>query len=152
MVIEQSQEFSNSISLSPSVMDKYGQPLARISWDISKRDVENITKAANLFKKEWENSDRSSAAKFVMLPTNEILEDPSFGGGIYHPCGSTRMGNSSEDGVVSKDLRVFNMKNITLAATSVLPTSGGSNPTMTLLLLALRAVDKIKNDLTCLKH
>lgn len=147
VVIEQSQEFSNTISLSSSMVDKYRQPLATISWNISKKDSENITKVGDLFKREWQESNFSGIAKFETRPSNDILKDLALGGGINHPCGSTRMGNSLEDGVVNKDLRLFNVKNTRVVATSVLPSSSGSNPTMTLLLLALLAVDKICDDL-----
>jgi len=152
VVIEQTQEFENNISLSPSITDIYGMPLATIAWDISKQDDENITKVAGLFKKEWEGSDYSRVAKFVMRPPKEILQDLSLGGGVYHPCGSTRMGKSSSDGVVDKNLRLFNVKNISVVATSVLPSSGGANPTMTLLLLALQVVNNISNNIASSKN
>jgi choline dehydrogenase-like flavoprotein len=38
-------------------------------------------------------------------------------------------------------LRVHTVPNLQLLATSVLPTGGGANPTMMLMLLAMRCVD-----------
>src|SRR5207237_8497799 len=63
--------------------------------------------------------------------------------GIYHPGGSTPMALSATGGVVDARLRVFGVENLTAVSTSVFPTGGGSNPTMMLMMFALRCVDDI---------
>jgi choline dehydrogenase-like flavoprotein len=53
------------------------------------------------------------------------------------------MGTGPGDGVVDTDLRTFRVPNISVVSTSVFPTIGGANPTMTLMLAALRAADRL---------
>jgi choline dehydrogenase-like flavoprotein len=52
------------------------------------------------------------------------------------------MSATPAEGVVDKDLNLFGVDNVQLLATSVLPTGGGANPTMMLLLLAMRCVNQ----------
>ncbi|WP_429410836.1 GMC oxidoreductase [Paraburkholderia sp. WSM4174] len=52
------------------------------------------------------------------------------------------MGACPADGVVDKNLNLFGVANFQLLATSVLPTGGGANPTMMLLLLGMRCVNQ----------
>jgi choline dehydrogenase-like flavoprotein len=59
------------------------------------------------------------------------------GGGCHH-LGSTRMSARPEDGVVDRDLRVHDVANLFVAGTSVFPTSGWANPTLTAVALGLR--------------
>jgi choline dehydrogenase-like flavoprotein len=51
------------------------------------------------------------------------------------------MGSNSSDSVVNEHLQLHHVNNVNVVSTSVLPTGGGANPTMMLLLLAIRCVD-----------
>lgn len=57
---------------------------------------------------------------------------------IYHMMGGTCMADSSADGVVDRDLRVFGTSNVFVAGASVFPSGGMANPTYTALALADR--------------
>jgi choline dehydrogenase-like flavoprotein len=48
------------------------------------------------------------------------------------------MGHTARDGVVDRDCRVFGAANLFVAGSSVFPTSGEANPTLTAVALALR--------------
>jgi choline dehydrogenase-like flavoprotein len=48
----------------------------------------------------------------------------------FHSIGTTRMSDAPEDGVVDADCRVHGVRNLYIASTSVLPTSGEANPTL----------------------
>jgi GMC oxidoreductase len=61
-------------------------------------------------------------------------------GGRHH-MGGTRMAASPRDGVVDKDCRVFGTANLFIAGSSVFPNAGQSNPTLTIVQLALRLAD-----------
>ena len=54
------------------------------------------------------------------------------------------MGASPKMGVVDKDLRTFRAPNLSVLATSVFPSGGGANPTMMLMMAALRLADRLK--------
>ena len=62
---------------------------------------------------------------------------------LAHPAGSTRMGINPRYSVVDPRLRVHRIPNLSVASASVFPCSGSANPTLTILLLAMRAADKL---------
>jgi choline dehydrogenase-like flavoprotein len=67
-------------------------------------------------------------------------------GGCHH-AGTARMAADPRDGVVDHDCRVFGIENLFIAGSSVFPTSGWSNPTLTLLALGYRLADRLKAEL-----
>ncbi len=68
---------------------------------------------------------------------------PQIGGGFHH-MGTTRMAANPERGVVDQDCRVFGLENLYVAGSSVFPTAGLANPTLTLVALALRLADRLR--------
>jgi choline dehydrogenase-like flavoprotein len=63
------------------------------------------------------------------------------GGG--HTMGTTRMGSSRTDSVVDRDCRVHGYSNLFIAGSSIFPTGGYANPTLTIVALALRLADTL---------
>lgn len=70
---------------------------------------------------------------------------PVFGG--YHHMGATRMSQDPRHGVVDADCRVHDLDNLYVAGSSVFPTAGFANPTLTLVALALRLTDHLADRL-----
>ena len=66
----------------------------------------------------------------------------------YHHMGTTRMNDSPQQGVVDRDCRVHGLSNLYIGSSSVFPTSGHSNPTLTILALCMRLADQLKRDLS----
>ncbi len=62
----------------------------------------------------------------------------------YHQMGTTRMHESPRKGVVDKDCRVHDVNNLFVAGSSVFPTYGHVNPTLTIVALAVRLADHVK--------
>ncbi|WP_428819609.1 GMC family oxidoreductase [Microbulbifer sp. MCCC 1A16149] len=60
-----------------------------------------------------------------------------------HITGSTIMGEKAEDSVVDKDCRAFDHPNLFIAGSSVMPTVGTVNVTLTIAALALRLADTL---------
>jgi choline dehydrogenase-like flavoprotein len=60
-----------------------------------------------------------------------------------HPLGTCRMGPDAARGVVDFDHRVFGTDNLYVVDGSVVPTSLGVNPQMTIMAFALRAADQL---------
>ena len=73
---------------------------------------------------------------------NGRIYSEATGGG--HLMGTTRMGTSRSASVVDRDCRVHGYGNLSVAGSSVFPTSGYANPTLTIVALALRLADKLK--------
>lgn len=65
----------------------------------------------------------------------------------YHPAGTTRMARRPEDGVVDADCQVFGVHGLFIAGSSVFPTSGAANPTLTIVALALRLAERLRDEL-----
>lgn len=58
--------------------------------------------------------------------------------------GTTRMSACARSGVVNADCRVHGIDNLFVAGSSVFPTSGWANPTLTILALAHRLADHLE--------
>jgi choline dehydrogenase-like flavoprotein len=67
--------------------------------------------------------------------------------GSFHHMGTTRMHGSPRRGVVDPNCQVHGVKNLFVAGSSVFPTSGFANPTLTIVALSLRLADHIKERL-----
>lgn len=61
-----------------------------------------------------------------------------------HHMGTTRMHDSPTKGVVDRHCRVHGLNNLYIASSSVFPTVGHANPTLTIAALALRLADHLK--------
>jgi choline dehydrogenase-like flavoprotein len=140
-VVEQQPLASNCIGLSPTRVDVFGNPLATIDWRVADSDIGNLAELTRHFIQTWKQSTLGHLAEIEPAPFDSLRDALGGYGGIYHPGGSTRMGANPKRGVVDKDLRTFRVPNLSVVATSVFPTGGGANPTMMLMMAALRAAD-----------
>lgn len=64
-----------------------------------------------------------------------------------HHMGATRMHPDPTKGVVDPDLRLHEARNLYVAGSSVFPTSGIANPTLTILALTMRLADHLKSEM-----
>ncbi|MDJ0630916.1 MAG: GMC family oxidoreductase [Rhodobacter sp.] len=60
-----------------------------------------------------------------------------------HPCGTCRAGDDPARSVVDRDGRTHGLENLYVADAAFLPTSGGTNPSLTIAANALRIGDRI---------
>lgn len=84
---------------------------------------------------------------------SDWLSDPKSGWGgemhgSFHHLGTTRMADDPKQGVVDRNGRVHGVGNLYVAGGSVFATAGPSNPTMTIVALALRLGDHLRGELT----
>ncbi len=63
-----------------------------------------------------------------------------------HPLGSARMGSSEHNSVVDGDGRVWNVRGLYLADGSILPTSLGVNPQLSIMSVATRVAWKMRDE------
>ena len=76
----------------------------------------------------------------VRINNERLYQRPSGGG---HIMGTTRMGTSPSNSVVDRDCRVHGYDNLFVAGSSVFPTGGYANPTLTIVALCLRLADTL---------
>lgn len=65
--------------------------------------------------------------------------------GGYHHMGGTRMSETAQTGVVNSNCRLHESPNLFIASSSVFPTGGWANPTVTIMALALRLGDHLNS-------
>ena len=66
--------------------------------------------------------------------------------GVAHPLGGCRIAKSADEGVVDEYGRVFGYKSLYIADASMIPTSLGVNPSLTISALALRVAHQIARE------
>jgi choline dehydrogenase-like flavoprotein len=62
-----------------------------------------------------------------------------------HQCGTTRMADTPENGVVDANLKLWGTDNVYVCSSSVFPTSGQANPTFLLGVFAVRLAAHLAN-------
>jgi choline dehydrogenase-like flavoprotein len=62
----------------------------------------------------------------------------------HHLMGATRMHNDPKQGVVDENCKVHGVSNLFIASSSVFPTGGQVNPTLTIVALSVRLADHVK--------
>jgi choline dehydrogenase-like flavoprotein len=132
--------------------DALGVPLADLDWrlsDIDKRSVACFTEAlAKEFQRLGLGTIQTEAWLHEESSTWPV--DPTVGNhpiGGYHHIGTTRMSSNPRTGVVDADCRMHQIDNVYIAGSSVFPTAGWANPTLTIIALALRLGDHLRRQL-----
>jgi len=88
------------------------------------------------------------AEMFRLIGATEVdLGDPRAYDGAGHIMGTCRMGNDTKASVVDAFCRSHDHKNLFIVGSSVFPTVGSPNPTLTLAALALRAARDVARQL-----
>jgi choline dehydrogenase-like flavoprotein len=148
LVTEQHPMSKNRIGLSHDRVDRFGQPLATISWTVSDEDQALFWKVAELAFAEWEEGQLAKLGGIIRRDRESVFSELLAGGGIYHPAGTTRIGSNASEGVVDDRLRVHGVRGLWALATSVFPSVGGSSPSLALTQFAARMADDINAELT----
>jgi choline dehydrogenase-like flavoprotein len=117
--------------------DALGLPRVRLDLRYSQADAQALIRAHEAFA-GWLETTGLGRMRWL-VPEEEraahILAQCYDG---HHQIGTTRMAASAVGGVVSGEGRVFGAANLFVAGSSVFPTSGAANPTLTAVALALR--------------
>jgi choline dehydrogenase-like flavoprotein len=130
----------SSITLT-SQRDPLGLLRTRFDWQISERELDTIRQYALIAKK-------SLATIADVIPDEELMSgsanfltrcDDS-----NHHMGGMRMSASDATGVVDPNLRLYGLTNTYICSSAVFASSGFSNPTHTLLALAIRLSDHLE--------
>lgn len=138
--LEQEPDSDSCITLSDSY-DVLGMPRARVDWRISALQKHTLVRFA-------EHAQRTFASMGQQLVLAEHIRDGHVDVSqlhdVAHPSGTTRMADSPQRGVVDANGQVFGIERLYIAGTSVFPTQGHVNPTLSLVALAIRVADQLK--------
>ena len=124
--------------------DALGQNKVELNWRLSQLDKDGIVQAQRLIAQEVGRLGIGRMHSFVPESEERILHG---GYGGNHHIGTTRMHADPKQGVVDADCRVHGTENVFIAGSSVFPTSGYPNPTLTIVALALRLADRLHLEL-----
>jgi choline dehydrogenase-like flavoprotein len=136
-LVEQFPRRENRVTLDPDRTDDHGNPVPDVQWSL-----DESTRAA------LRRANRVQRAVLGELgATVEWRVGPENTGPAFHQMGTTRMGTDPDESVVDAGLRTHDLANLWLVGSSVFPTGGAMNPTLTIAALAIRAADRIDADL-----
>ena len=140
---EQRPNPDSRISLT-SERDALGMPKVAVDWRLAPEDKKNLTTVHRLLGTEIGKA-RLGRLKYF-LEEDEVTWPEDLRGNEHH-MGTTRMHKDPTRGVVDENARVHGLANLYVAGSSVFPTSGTANPTLTIVALALRLADHLKERL-----
>ncbi len=139
---EQDAEIFNKISLTEKI-DNLGIPKIKLNYKISDKTINTAQQMVNQIGDYFisYNLGRIGLDKDI-LNTEKFISDAG-----YHHLGGTRMGLNENDSVVDKNLKIFGVENFYVLGSSVFPSGGHANPTYTIIQLAYRLSEHLKEKL-----
>jgi choline dehydrogenase-like flavoprotein len=135
---EQSPNPQSRILLSEQ-RDQLGMNAVQLDWRLSPMDTESAKRSQEILDQEFQNA--GMGRLYTMLDADT---PPQRIKGGWHHMGTTRMHVDPQQGVVDENSRIHGISNLFIAGPSVFPTSGYANPSLTIIALAVRLADHIK--------
>jgi len=144
---EQSPNYFSKVKLS-NEKDSLGMYKVILNWKMSQLDKLSIAKTVNIL------GTLLNIKYGIFKPRNWLYESSSDGWissndknfilGIGHHMGTTRMSDNENSGVVDINCKMHGLSNLYIAGSSVFPTGGYVNPTLTIVALSLRLSNHLK--------
>jgi choline dehydrogenase-like flavoprotein len=118
--------------------DRLGVNSLVLDWKIGNEETRSIVRLHALL------AERLKREGLGTLSPVDGETPPSYTDASHH-IGTTRMSDDPRHGVVDRDARVHGVDNLYVAGSSIFPTAGNANPTLTLVALGLRLADHLKS-------
>jgi choline dehydrogenase-like flavoprotein len=152
----------NFVELDPEVKDHWGIPVLKIHFTHSDNDYKLIEdfqqRAEELFKRAGGEIIPGPANPApVGFPGGPGAPDPSPSpqrsatpprrrplGGSIHECGTARMSVSPKDGVLNSYCQTHDIPNLYVFGGNAFPSTGDKHPTLTMMALAARGCDQLR--------
>jgi len=139
---EQEPNWSSVVRLGTE-KDAMGIPRLEVEWHYTPMDLKTIEVALKLFAEDAQNS---GAGVYEYDSGSVLKEMTRYGAYGGHHLGTARMGEDPAHSVVNADCRIHGMSNLFVAGGAVFPTSSQANPTLTIMAIALRLADHLKQE------
>lgn len=124
--------------------DAFGLREVTVDWQLTAQDKRGAAAGNRLFGAEL---GRTGFGRLWSSMPDGDTSWPLETYGDVHLIGTTRMHRDPKFGVVDENCRIHGVSNLYVAGSSVFPTEGIANPTFTIVALALRLADHIKERL-----
>lgn len=131
--LEQVPSKENRVTLS-NQRDQFGRRRMRLHWRWTAADEANRQRVLQVVERELERAHVGRVRRIRSSPPDPVA---------HHHMGTTRMHDLASEGVVDADLRVHGTENLYVAGSSVFPTGGFANPTLTAVALAIRLAEHL---------
>jgi choline dehydrogenase-like flavoprotein len=109
--------------------DANGMPVAQFNYNLCENDKALIAYAKQILAEIWEGADAQDTLTIDRYA---------------HLVGGCRMGFSPDDSVIDANHRIWDTPNVYVVDGSVLPTQGSANPALTIMALADRAAELLR--------
>lgn len=139
--MEQEPDPASRVTVDHRHHDRYGMPRLQLDWRIAESTFRSQNRMHQFFGTILEQAGIRTFWSSVLDgsdATCDVLD-------MKHPSGTTRMSESPRTGVVDVDCRVHGVANLYIAGSSVFPTAGHANPTLTIVALAARLADHLRH-------
>ncbi len=144
---EQAPNPESRVRLTTQV-DPLGVPRVALDWRTTALDVASVAGLVSVLNVELERLALGRVEPAAWLReldggwrTDPLISAHPIGG--YHHMGTTRMSDDPHLGVTDATGRVHGVANLYVVGSSVFPTSGWANPTLTIVALALRTAEAL---------
>jgi choline dehydrogenase-like flavoprotein len=138
-LIEQVPNPSSRVSLTRET-DKFGMRRIQLDWELTDRDKRTIRFLSVKAAQEMARLDLARVQLAPFIANNDLDIEV---GAHAHQMGTTRMSSDPKFGVVNERYQVHGIENLHLIGSSVFPTGGGTNPTLTIVMLALNLAEEL---------
>ena len=135
MIGEDLPQLANRVDLDPAIRDVYGFPVPRITYSPHVHELA----ASAYYQPKLEAICQAAPGATSGLAFDTDAPAPGALPSTRHIMGTARMGASADSSVVDGFGRVHEIEGLVIADGSVFASSGGFNPTLTIMALALRA-------------
>jgi choline dehydrogenase-like flavoprotein len=132
--------------------DAIGMNRVALNWQLSAADTDSVGSLVAALGRESQRLGLGTVEPAAWLSdpsrrwvTDELISAHPIGG--YHHMGTTRMADSARMGVTDGWGRVHGLPNLFIAGSSLFPTGGWANPTLTILALSLRTADRVADEI-----
>lgn len=161
---EQAPDRDNRVVLGDE-RDPFDTPLPRLEWRMNELDCDSLQRTVQAFGDAIHREGLGRMRSFL-THTDLRQVDATYGPMLSdeprdrvhlerrptillwgHHMGTTRMADDPARGVVDPHCRVHDVGNLYVAGSSVFPTGGAANPTLTIVALALRLADHLREAL-----
>lgn len=142
LMAEQPPDPESRLTLDAESRDTLGHPRLRLDWKLGETYLTGVARSAAALARSL---GESGAGRLRWPITREVIisrVNPA-----RHHMSTTRMHRDPARGVVDDQCRVHGVANLHIAGSSVFPTAGIVNPTLTIVALAVRLADRLRGEL-----
>jgi len=137
-------QYSNFCEIDPNVVDKFGIPVLKFTYNWTDQEVKQAKHMQDTFEEILTNA---GAVLLGNKPGPESKYGLAAPGRIIHEVGTTRMGDNPSTSVLNSNCQAHDCKNLFVVDAGPFVSQADKNPTWTILALSWRTSDFIISEL-----